>query len=111
MRISVQIFVLKVLVLSCFAWSYAQETLRTGLIYESTMLEQERRHSEATKIPEDVLSPSVRVDTGRSPNSPLYRIWTMNDDESNKTVLFENGVSQFTHPHPSPDGSMIAGVV
>lgn len=42
---------------------------------------------------------------------PVYRLWTMNADGSEKKVLFENTESKFAHPHPSPDGSMIVGVV
>lgn len=42
---------------------------------------------------------------------PIYRLWTMKADGSDKRVLFENTTSQFNHPHPSPDGSLIVGVV
>lgn len=41
----------------------------------------------------------------------VYRLWLMDADGSNKTLLHENSTSQFTHPHPSPDGRLIAGVV
>lgn len=55
--------------------------------------------------------PAQAGETPRSTRIAHYRLWVMNADGTGKGVLHESLQSQFTHPHPSPDGKTIAGVV